>query len=93
MGAKRATGTRSAKQQDVRGTNGRIVRMILPFIVATATAVIVWYLSSRPSAPTSDGGTRLVDTGQPQLVSAVLAGFVALMITVIGLKLIRPRSA
>jgi hypothetical protein len=87
-------GKRGAKQvtQDVRGTNGRALRLVLPFIVAIATTTIVWFATARGSVPAPEA-QRLVDTGQPQLVTAVLAGLGALLVTaiVVGLKTKRPK--
>jgi hypothetical protein len=81
MSGKRG-GKQGKAEQDVRGTNGRILRLVLPFVVAIVTTVIVFLTSSRGSVKSPDG-LQLVDTGQPQLVTAVLAGLGALLVTAV----------
>jgi hypothetical protein len=79
-------------KQAVQATNGRIFRLVLPFVVATTTTVIVWFATRGSAVPVIEGN-RVVDTGQTQLVTAVLAGLGALLVTAIIVGMMkRPKS-
>ena len=72
--------------------NGRTLRLVLPFVVAAITGVIVW-VATRP-APLPQSGV-VVDPDQQRLVNAVFAALGAMLVTLIAVRLIvkpRPKS-
>jgi hypothetical protein len=68
----------------VRGSGARTVRLVLPFVVAVITGVIVW--ASQSVAVLKPEAGPQIDPAQQQLVNAVFAALGAMLLTLIVVR-------